>query len=306
MRVDDQLNACAVLLESVARRKEPLGPKTTYRVGGSAELFVEVDCAATLERVVRAVVDTGVEVLVIGNGSNLLVAERGFSGLAIHLGGDYEGLEFDAKAGAVDAGAAVAYPMLARKCASAGLSGLEWTVGIPGTVGGAVTMNAGGHGSDTASGLLAYHVVDLRSGEESNPSVDALGATYRHTNLAPYHVVLGARFRATPEANMTRSRAQIDEIVRWRREHQPGGRNCGSVFINPANDSAGRLIEAAGLKGHRIGTAAVSMKHANFIQTDAGGCADDVRELILFVRRRVYEDAGVELDTELRMIGFDA
>ena len=176
------------------------------------------------------------------------------------------------------AGAALALPVLARRVADAGWSGLSWAVGVPGSVGGAVRMNAGGHGSDMASCLVRYSWVDLLSDAGGTDSVDRLAYGYRTSSVAPSQIVLGAELRVAAGSSEEEQEA-VSTIVRWRREHQPGGSNAGSVFTNPEGDSAGRLIEAAGLKGFRIGTAHVSEKHANFIQADKGGRADDVHAL---------------------------
>jgi UDP-N-acetylmuramate dehydrogenase len=192
---------------------------------------------------------------------------------------------------------------MARQAAAAGAGGLEWAVGIPGSVGGAVRMNAGGHGSDVAACLREWSFIDLRGGPDGQRSVADLAATYRHTAVTSAHVVTDATFNARP-VDPAEADAKIAEIVRWRRENQPGGQNAGSVFTNPDNDSAGRIIDAAGCKGLRIGTAEVSTKHANFIQADVGGSADDVRALIAEVRRIVMDATGIELRTEVRMIGF--
>jgi UDP-N-acetylmuramate dehydrogenase len=195
--------------------------------------------------------------------------------------------------------------VLARRTAAAGLSGLEWAVGVPGSVGGAVRMNAGGHGSDTAATLVGYRQVDLRAGMVAEVSAEQLHMAYRHTSLAASEVVVGARFRLV-DGDSERGAAAIADIVRWRRANQPGGSNAGSVFTNPEGDSAGRLIEAAGLKGFRLGSAQVSDKHANFIQADEGGSADDVAALIAHVQATVADRSGVGLRTEVRMVGFDS
>jgi UDP-N-acetylmuramate dehydrogenase len=292
------------LLSGYAKPNEPLAPKTTYRVGGPAALYVEIDSREALERVATTAAATGIDVLVVGNGSNLLVADTGFHGLVVHLSGEFARLDLDERGGRVGAGAAVPYPVLARQSAASGLGGLEWAVGIPGTVGGAVTMNAGGHGSSTEMNLVDVVVVDLVTGEQVTMTVADLECSYRHTKIDKSHLVVSASFRTEPFNDREESLAIIEEIVRWRREHQPGGRNCGSVFTNPVGDSAGRLIEVAGCKGMRVGTAVVSTKHANFIQVDARGSASDVRSLIDVVKTRVFEFAGVELSAELRMAGF--
>ena len=298
----DDLTILAGRLGPAAVPDAPLGSRTTYRVGGTAALGVEVDDEAALVEVARALSGLDVPVLVVGNGSNLLVADAGFAGLLVTLGSSFESLEMVADE--VRAGGALALPTLARRTAAAGLTGLEWAVGVPGTVGGAVSMNAGGHGSDTVATLVAYRVVDLATARvEDHPAGD-LGAAYRHTGVAPTDVVVSATHRLEP-GDPVAGRAAIDEIVRWRRANQPGGANAGSVFTNPPDDSAGRLIDACGLKGLRIGTAEVSPKHANFIQADRGGSADDVRRVMDSVRRVVAAETGVELTTEVRMVGFE-
>jgi len=253
--------------------------------------------------VARALTGLDVPVLVVGNGSNLLVADAGFAGIAVVLGPGFRGLEISGTE--VRTGGAQALPTLARRTAAAGLTGLEWAVGVPGTVGGAVRMNAGGHGSDTVTSLVAYRMVDLTSATVAAHPVEDLAAGYRHTSIAADQVVVHATFRLHVGDAAT-SRSAIDEIVRWRRTNQPGGANAGSVFANPPGDSAGRLIDACGAKGLRIGTAEVSSKHANFIQADRGGSADDVRRVMERVSAEVAAAFGVDLVTEVRLVGFDA
>jgi UDP-N-acetylmuramate dehydrogenase len=166
-------------------------------------------------------------------------------------------------------------------------------------------MNAGGHGRDTADVLVTAEIVDLARGAavETRPS-SALGLGYRQSALTGTEVVLGATFAATAAA-VDACERELAEVVRWRREHQPGGANAGSVFANPPGDSAGRLIDAAGLKGLRLGGAVVSEKHANFFQAEPGATADDVYRLVREVQHRVLDRFGVELQPELRLVGFD-
>lgn len=295
------LEVAAARLGDLAVRDAPLGSRTTYRVGGPAALTVDAGDEAQLLAAAAAVAGLDVPVLVLGNGSNLLVADAGFAGIVVHLGPGFEELVIDGTE--VRAGGALALPMLARRTAAAGLTGLEWAVGVPGSVGGAVRMNAGGHGSDTVATLVAYRIVDLASASASEHPVADLDASYRHTSVRADQVVVRATHRLALGDPAT-GRAAIDEIVRWRRTNQPGGANAGSVFTNPPGDSAGRLIDACGCKGLRIGTAEVSPKHANFIQADRGGSADDVRRVMDEVRRRVADATGVTLTTEVRMVGF--
>lgn len=292
-------------LGSLARRDHPLGALTTYRVGGTAAVYVEPVDEAQLAAVAAALADRDVPVLVLGRGSNLLVADRGFPGLVVALRRGFDELTIDGSD--VVTGAAVSLPVLARRTAAAGLSGLEWAVGVPGSVGGAVRMNAGGHGADVASCLVRYRWVDV------DPAVDGDGSGedgperlqfgYRVSSLTSTQVVVWAEF-ATHPGPVEAGRAAISDIVRWRREHQPGGGNAGSVFVNPPGDSAGRLVEDAGLKGFRLGSARVSEKHANFIVADRGGSAADVSRLMAHVHRVVLERSGIDLRTEIHPVGF--
>jgi UDP-N-acetylmuramate dehydrogenase len=284
-------------------REVPLGPFTTYRVGGPAAIFVEVEDHADLAVLadVLSAEPSPVPTLVVGKGSNLLVADAGFPGVALRLGAGFAAVEIDRTE--VVVGGAVALPVLARQTAGAGLTGLEWAVGVPGSVGGGVRMNAGGHGSDIAATLVEVHLRDLRTGEDGVVSVGDLALGYRRSSVRPTQVVVSARFRLT-EGDRDVAMAEIAEIVAWRRDNQPGGPNAGSVFTNPDGDAAGRLIDAAGGKGLRHGTAEVSPKHANFIQADPGGRADDVHALMGEVRALVRAHSGVDLQAETRLIGF--
>jgi UDP-N-acetylmuramate dehydrogenase len=281
----------------------PFGARTTWRVGGPAAVVVEVEQLADLA-VVAAELSSAVPRIVLGRGSNLLVADAGFAGVVVVLGAGFEAV--DVGETTVSAGGATALPVLARRCAAAGRSGLGFYVGIPGSVGGAVRMNAGGHGRETIEVLREATVVDL--GAAGLPEVRtpaALGLAYRHSALTDDEIVVAARFEVgagDPEV----LRAELAEIVRWRTEHQPGGANAGSVFRNPPGDAAARLIDAeAGLRGTRVGGAVVSEKHANFIQADAGATAADVHQLLLLVRDRVEARTGVRLVPEVRRIGFE-
>jgi UDP-N-acetylmuramate dehydrogenase len=295
----------ARLLGPRASRDVPLAPLTTYRVGGPAALFVRARTVDDLLAVAAARRATGLPVLVVGRGSNLLVADTGFPGIAVTVAELADQIEIDGTH--VVAGGGVALPVLARRTAAAGLTGFEWAVGVPGTIGGAVRMNAGGHGSDMAACLVEAAVLDLDdpdAGVRRLP-VEALGLRFRGSDLRDHHVVLSARLRLAPGDRAT-SEATIAEIVRWRREHQPGGQNCGSVFVNPVPGevSAGSLVDGLGLRGFRIGTAWVSEKHANFVQASEGGTAADVRAVIEAVRRRVAEATGYRLRSEVKLVGF--
>ena len=280
----------------------PLGPLTTYRVGGPATMLVTVEDDDDLPELDRLAAESGLPVLVVGKGSNLLVADAGFPGIAVVLGERFA--EIDVDGTTVRAGGATPLPVLARRTVAAGLTGLEWAVGVPGSVGGGVRMNAGGHGSDIAARLVRVRVHDIATGDDGVVPAADLDLGYRRSAVAPSHLVVWAEF-ALDTGDAEAGEAALAEIVRWRRDNQPGGQNAGSVFTNPPGDSAGRLVDAAGGKGLRVGTAAVSDKHANFIQADPGGSADDVHALLREVQRRVRETTGVELHPELRLVGFN-
>ncbi len=305
------MNAVAEIADALTRE---LGAKvtrdassaelTTYRCGGPLAVLVRAERDDDLRAISEVVRRTDVDVLVVGRGSNLLVADTGFSGVAIALGGTFEDVTIADDRSGVDAGGAVALPVLARRTAAAGVSGLEFFVGIPGSVGGAVRMNAGGHGADTNDVIVAATVFDLDTAAARRAERAELGLGYRTSALGARSVVTGARFHTHADAPDAAS-ARIDEIVRWRREHQPGGQNAGSVFTNPPGDSAGRLIEACGCKGMRIGRAVVSEKHANFFVAEPGAQAADVHALVLEVRRRVEAQTGIAMHPELRFVGFE-
>jgi UDP-N-acetylmuramate dehydrogenase len=300
---DERVEDAAAILGSRARRSVPLGPFTTYGVGGPAALLLEAAGDDDLRLAQQAVSSSGVPVVVVGRGSNLLVADGGFAGLAIVLRDQYASVDVDETL--VTAGAAVTLPVLARRTAAASLSGLEWAVGVPGSVGGAVRMNAGGHGSDISGTIVSATVLDLSTAasEPRDMAVEDLHLGYRRSSVNRHDVVTSARFRLRTGDRETSER-QIAEIVRWRRENQPGGSNAGSVFTNPPGNSAGRLIEAAGLKGLRVGSATVSPRHANFIQVDDQGSAADVVTLMEIVSQTVFERTGIRLQPEVHLVGF--
>ena len=295
------------LLGPSLRRGYGLAPHTTYRVGGPARLFVTVNDRAELDTlssiVCTSAAATGpAPVLVVGRGSNLLVADRGFDGLAVALGSGLA--EFKVDGTTVTASGGALLPVLARVSADAGLTGFEWAVGVPGTVGAAVRMNAGGHGSDMSESLVDAVVVDLHRGGASARAATDLHLGYRSSSIASHQVVASIKLQLR-YGDRSAARRELAEIVQWRRANQPGGRNAGSVFTNPEHAAAGALIESAGAKGLRMGSAEVSSKHANFIQSDEGGCAADIVAVMREVRRRVRADHGTELAVETHLVGFE-
>ena len=279
-----------------------IGQLTTYRTVGKCSLYVEANNETELLFVSSVIQKTGIKVALIGNGSNLLIADSGFDGLVISLGREFE--EIEIRENFVEIGAAVQLPVLARKTVSVGLTGFEWAVGVPGTIGGAVKMNAGGHGSDMNESIKSAEIINLLSGQKSLLTLNKLDFGYRSSSIKTHEIVVRATLDLQ-EGVKSVSEEKIKEIVRWRLENQPGGQNAGSVFTNPENQSAGQLIEETGSKGLRIGTAEISEKHANFIQVDPEGNAADVYALMKEVRRRVFEEFGIELQTETKLVGFD-
>lgn len=304
---DKDLLRFASLLGDRVTDNEPLAPYTTYRVGGAATLFMRVLTVEDLYSLSRALSKVKVPVVVIGRGSNMLVSDRGFRGVAVTLGPFAEliNLPTVGQPPILIAGAMAPLPVLARQSVHHGLTGLEWAVGVPGSIGGAVRMNAGGHGADMIASLLSVRMFHLERGIEANVSAADLGLRFRGSDLTDNHVVLSATLRLSWGDTIV-GQARLSEIVKWRRENQPGGQNAGSVFVNPVAGvkSAGELIDELGLRGYRVRSACVSEKHANFIQSDEGGSADDVVELMTFVRARVNEAHGIELRSEIRLVGF--
>jgi len=301
---DEPVQVALQHLAGFATANEPLAPYTTYKVGGPAAVFASPRDDEELLQIAEVVATTGLPTLVVGRGSNLLVADAGFAGIAISLAAMAEWIEFHDTV--VHAGAAVALPVLARRCVAAGLTGFEWAVGVPGSLGGAVRMNAGGHGSDMAASLVGAQVLDLRSAQQAWVPTERLGLHFRGSELGDHQVVLHARLQLTP-GDVAEGEAALAEIVRWRREHQPGGQNAGSVFVNPIPGElpAAVLIDRLGLRGFRIGGAYVSDKHANFIQATEGALAADVRAVMEHVRAAVSEHTGFALRSEVKLVGFD-
>jgi len=278
---------------------------TTYRLGGPVAVVVRVFSENDLVTVGQSISSAQDEIplIVIGRGSNLLVADSGFMGVGIILDGEFTEVKIEPGL-RVTAGGAVPLPVVARQSAAAGLTGLEFLVGIPGSIGGAVRMNAGGHGREIREVLDRARIVDIQSGKTRICRADDLDFSYRSSNVKRHEVVVQAELLVSlddPDA----CRKRIDDIVRWRRENQPGGANAGSTFKNPPGDSAGRLIDSAGLKGLRVGGVVVSEKHANFLQAEEGATARDVYELMKLVQKKVKESCGIDLESELYTVGFD-
>jgi UDP-N-acetylmuramate dehydrogenase len=296
--------AARLRAEGVAevRADAPLAPLTTLRVGGPARALVTAQRDADLVAVGRVCVAEGVPWAVVGRGSNLLVADAGFPGVVVVLGRGYRGLEVAGPQ--VRAGAAEPLPTLAVRLADAGYTGFAWACSVPGSLGGAVRMNAGAHGGEMADHLVDAELVRLRTGTRETWPVGTLGLRYRHSELPDDAVVVAATLRLA-SGDPAVVRAEIGSIRDWRRRHQPLNEpNCGSVFTNPDGDSAGRLIDqVAQAKGLTRGGARISERHANFIVTRPGATAADVHGLIVEVQERVFTATGIRLRPEVTVLG---
>jgi UDP-N-acetylmuramate dehydrogenase len=283
------------------RTNVPMAPLTSFRVGGPAALYLEPEHDADLIAAADALVESGIPFVVVGKGSNLLASDLGFPGLVLRLG---RGYRWAAREGErLTAGGAMTLPALSGIAMQHGLSGLEFGVAIPATVGGAVRMNAGAH-EGAMSDVVEQVEVFLLSGGRSTviPAADA-GFAYRSSRLPADGVItkITATLVATDPEEI---RGRMDAAREWRRATQPLAEpNCGSVFKNPPGDHAARLIEESGAKGRRVGGAVVSAKHANFIVAEAGALAADVAELIRQVRAIVLEKTGVDLEPEVHLVG---
>ncbi|HUG74181.1 MAG TPA: UDP-N-acetylmuramate dehydrogenase [Acidimicrobiia bacterium] len=288
--------------EGKVQRDVRLSRYTTYKVGGPAAYLVE---AADEEDVVAAALLASREslpVLPLGRGSNVVVSSAGFPGVVVRSSGKLTEIRV-VDDGVVVVGGGCPLPVLARETVAAGRGGLEFFTGIPGSVGGAVRMNAGCHGSETVDRLIDVRIVDLFEGTAEVRAAGSLDLSYRHSNLTDRDFVVLARFH-TETIDPAVGKGRIRDITRWRRLNQPGGtHNAGSVFKNPSGDSAGRIIDSLGLKGWQMGGAAISDRHANFIVAGDDATPHDIHRLVKAVQRRVEVETGIRLEPELRFVG---
>lgn len=281
----------------------PLAKLTTLRVGGKAEWLALPKTTDQLKAALQWARANAVEVTVLGAGSNLLVSDRGLPGLVICTRALRQS-RFDAATGRVSVAAGEPWSSLAWKAARQGLKGFEWTIGIPGTVGGAVVMNAGAHGTETADILVETEVVE-GDGTLSVLTPQELDFQYRTSNLqGSDRTVISATFQLSPSHDPAQIKAATASDLTARRQSQPYHLpNCGSVFRNPLPHSAGRLIQTAGLKGHQIGNAQISTLHANFIVNLGQAKAIDVLSLIRNTQAVIKERDDIALETEVKIMG---
>ncbi|HBX69600.1 MAG TPA: UDP-N-acetylmuramate dehydrogenase [Chloroflexi bacterium] len=303
---------CEALLATFGERLQrsvSLGRFTAARIGGAADWLIAVESTDKLAETVTQLWGLEIPFRVLGSGSNVLVSDAGVR--EVVLLNKAQQIRFDLESSPPSAWAesGANFGLLARQAASRGLSGLEWAAGVPGTVGGAVYGNAGAHGSDVAATLQAAEIL-LRSTDgiqRQHWPAEHFEFSYRASQIKRVRqdaVILSAQFRfqlGNPEA----IKAQMDEYNAYRRRTQPPGASMGSIFKNPPGDYAGRLIEAAGLKGTCLGGAEISLVHANFFVNSEGATASDVIQLIQLAQRTVAEKFGVELELEIELIGDD-
>lgn len=279
----------------------PVAGLVSFRVGGPAAIVVEPKDAYDLSRVGKALIAPRPRVLIVGRGTNLLVSDGGFAGVVVRLGKGFEWIR--AEGSTLEAGGATPLPQIANRAARLQLSGLEFAIAIPAAVGGAVRMNAGAHGNSISDVLESVLICDLDTGELETVAADELKLGYRESSIRATQVVCSARFRLR-----TGERKAILKRMKDYRTHRAGTQpaeapNAGSMFRNPPGDVAGRLIEAAGLKGYRVGEAEVSRKHANFFLAHPGAKAQEIYDLMAHVQKKVFQQFGILLQPEVRIAG---
>ncbi|MEW5717894.1 MAG: UDP-N-acetylmuramate dehydrogenase [Chloroflexota bacterium] len=300
----EALDDLRAALAGRTRVSEPLAAHTTLRLGGPAELFVQARTLDELIEFARQARRRGVPVFILGNGSNLLVRERGVRGLVIENHCEQFSLDvINSERAILRAESGAVLPGIANRLARQGWAGLEWAIGVPGTIGGAVVGNAGAHGACIADNLIGVAILDASDTIRELPKTE-LAFDYRASRFkgARDEIVLRADFevrRDDPQACI----ARMNQYTEHRRRTQPTDPSVGSIFKNPPNDAAGRLIDQAGLKGTRVGGIEVSQVHANFFVNRGGATADDVLQLIELVRERVRVVFGIDLELEIEVIG---
>lgn len=281
----------------------PLRPATTLRIGGPADCLVDLESETDLLTLFNIIDAERLPFLMLGKGSNLLVRDAGFRGVVIRLGNHFRSFAPTAQPGIVRGGAALADSTFVERARALGLGGMEFLVAIPGSIGGAIAMNAGAHHGEVAQHLMAVRFFQQRQGIRELPA-SQFGFSYRHSPLRGQDgcVVLAGDFRLEPVDDAEIQRRK-EEIQVWRREHQPRDfPNCGSVFKNPPGTHAARLIDEAGLKGTRRGDAQVSEMHANFIVNRGNATAADVLALVDFIRETIYKRTGLTLELEMQVL----
>ena len=284
------------------RFSEPLAKHTYFGIGGEATAYIEVSTVSELAALACFHKQWDVPVAIIGRGSNLLVSDTGFKGISIRLVGELAKLEVNGNV--ISVGAGLSLPRLSKTMSRHGLSGVEFALGIPGSVGGALIMNAGAWGSSFGDVVKNVTVMD-HTGKLITLTHEEAHFEYRHSGLDAYFCVTGATLELEP-GDADAITAQMQAFYKQKVETQPfAEENAGCMFKNPTGDSAGRLIDISGLKGYRIGGAEVSKVHGNFILNIDNATAEDVLKLVAYIQNQVREKTGVSLETEVKRLGFE-
>lgn len=280
----------------------PLSEYTSFKIGGPARVLVSPATEQEIQQTLAIARTHEVPVFVLGNGTNLLVSDEGYSGMILHIGKNYSDIAVEGNRIHAQAGALLS--RTARQAFLHGLSGMEFAAGIPGSIGGAVSMNAGAYGGEMKDILTEVTLMDRQGNIFTLPAAE-MDLSYRHSCVFDRdYIVLSATMELT-EGNQDAIEARMNELAKARKSKQPlEYPSAGSTFKRPVGYFAGKLIQDAGLKGFSVGGAQVSEKHSGFVINTGGATAADVTALITEVRRRVYEEAGVMMEPEVRMLGF--
>ena len=291
-----------VSANSVLKRDEPMARHTTLRVGGAADVYIEPATENDLAMILKFCGERGINFFILGRGSNLIVRDGGFRGVVICLASpEFSRIEIDGLK--IRAGAGAKQKNVAVEAKRHGLSGVEFLEGIPGSVGGALRMNAGAMGGETFCAVETVRLMDY-SGNVREMKPSAMAVEYRSCAVLKSTVALGAVFHCTPEP-----RAEIEKRMKAYSEKrwaaQPAAPSAGCMFKNPPTIPAGRLIDELGLKNTKIGGARISLEHGNFLVNDGGATAKDVLQLIEFLRTKAHAERGIDLHTEVEVVGED-
>jgi UDP-N-acetylmuramate dehydrogenase len=291
------------IVQGTVLEQEPMGRHTTFQVGGPADLFVEPGNREEVRYAVIAARRERVPFFVTGNGSNLLVSDEGYRGMIIHIGKKLSSITVSGDV--IEAEAGVSLARLARMALSQGLTGMEFAAGIPGSLGGAVVMNAGAYDGEMKGILISVDVMTPEGDFISLPA-EELDLSYRHSSVIERgYLVLAARLKLAP-GDPEAIRDRMDELALARKTKQPlDYPSAGSTFKRPKGYFAGKLVQDTGLKGYRVGGAKVSEKHSGFVINVGGAEAEEIRFLINQVRKKVFRQFGVILEPEVRFLGFD-
>ena len=297
----DKVNELRRVFRGTLMQNEPMKNHTSFRIGGPADILVEPDDLESLKNVLRFAHDPSIPLSYIGNGSNLLVKDSGIRGIVVKVANGFDWMTVEGTQ--VTAGAGISLPKLVRECASRGLSGLEFAAGIPGTLGGAVSMNAGAYGRVISDVLKQVKVLDLCGNEEVKVR-DEMSFRHRESRLSSGDMIAIEAELELEVGDASEINLKIAEYMNSRRSKQPLDMpSAGCAFRNPDGNGAGRYIDMAGLKGTKVGDAQVSLIHANFIVNTGEASCEDVIELMDVVKKTVLDKFGVSLVPEVRIMG---